>query len=114
MAATPEPVPPLSSYVAKRCPRRVQLDLVEPGVPLEPTADIQLRLDEGVAFEASVVAELRAVAGPDWVFVDEAASLGVQVEATTSAIAAGAAVLGGARLPTTKLQPDPAPATPSC
>ena len=29
-----------------------------------------MRLDEGIAFEASVVAELRAVAGSDWVFVD--------------------------------------------
>ena len=63
MAGIPAPVPPLSSYLAKRCPRRVQLDLVEPGVPLEPTADVQMRLDEGIAFEASVVAELRAVAG---------------------------------------------------
>ena len=86
MAATPAPVRPLSAYVAKRCPLRVQLDLVEPGVPLEPTADVQMRLDEGVAFEAaSVVAELRAVAGSDWVFVDEAASPELQVEATTSA-----------------------------
>ena len=41
MAAPPAPVRPLSSYLAKRCPRRVQLDLVEPGVPLEPTADVQ-------------------------------------------------------------------------
>ena len=71
--------------MAKRCPRRVQLDLVEPAVPLEPTADVQMRLDEGVAFEASVVAELRAVAGSDWVFVDEAASPEVQVDDTTSA-----------------------------
>ena len=63
MAAEPAPVPPLSSYLAKRCPRRVQLDLVEPGVPLEPSVDVQERLDEGIAFEASVVAELRAVAG---------------------------------------------------
>ena len=83
-AAEPAPVPPLSSYVAKRCPRRVQLDLVEPAVPLEPTADVQMRLDEGVAFEASVVAELRAVAGSDWVFVDETASPEVQVDDTTS------------------------------
>ena len=44
-----------------------------------------MRLDEGVAFEASVVAELRAVAGSDWVFVDEAASPEVQVDDTTSA-----------------------------
>ena len=43
MAATPAPVPPLSAYLAKRCPRRVQLDLVEPAVPLEPTADVQMR-----------------------------------------------------------------------
>ena len=50
MAAPPAPVPPLSSYLAKRCPRRVQLDLVEPGVPLQPSADVQTRLDEGVAF----------------------------------------------------------------
>ena len=99
MAAPPAPVRPLSAYVAKRCPRRVQLDLVEPAVPLEPTADVQMRLDEGVAFEASVVAELRAVAGSDWVFVDQAASPGLQVEATTSAIAARVAVVVGARLP---------------
>ena len=99
MAATPAPVPPLSAYVAKRCPRRVQLDLVEPAVPLEPTADMQMRLDEGIAFEASVVAKLRAVAGSDWVFVDEAASPGLQVKATTSAIAAEAAVVVGARRP---------------
>ena len=75
MAGIPAPVPPLSSYLAKRCPRRVQLDLVEPAVPLEPTADMQMRLDEGIAFEASVVAKLRAVAGSDWVFVDQAARL---------------------------------------
>ena len=41
------------------CPRRVQLDLVKPAVPLEPSADVQIRLDKGVAFEASVVTELR-------------------------------------------------------
>ena len=85
--------------MAKRCPRRVQLDLVEPAEPLQPTADIQTRLDESIAFEASVVAELRELAGSDWVFVDETASPGLQVEATTSAIAAEVAVVVGARLP---------------
>ena len=83
MAAEPAPVRPLSSYLAKRCPRRVQLDLVEPAVPLEPTADVQMRLDEGVAFKASVVTELGELACSDWVFVDETASPGLQVEATT-------------------------------
>ena len=99
MAAEPAPVLPLSSYVAKRCPLPVQLDLVEPAVPLQPTADGQTRLDEGVAFEASVVAELRALAGSDWVFVAETASAGLPVEATTSALAAVAAVVVGAPLP---------------
>ena len=42
-----------------------------------------MRLDEGIAFEASVVAELREVAASDWVFVDQTASPGLQVEATT-------------------------------
>ena len=36
--------------MAKRCPLRVQLDLVEPAEPLQPTADIQTRLNEAVAF----------------------------------------------------------------
>ena len=49
---------------------------------LTSTADVQTRLDEGIAFEASVVNELRAVAGSDWVFVDQTASPGLQVEAT--------------------------------
>ena len=44
IAAEPAPVPPLSTYLAKRCPRRVQLDLVEPAVPLEPTADCDVHL----------------------------------------------------------------------
>ena len=65
----------------------------------EPPADVQMRLDEGIAFEASVVAELRALAGSDWVFVDETASPRLQVDDTTSAIAAEAAVVVGARLP---------------
>ena len=38
MAAEPASVPPLGSYLATRCPLRVQLDLVEPRVALEPTA----------------------------------------------------------------------------
>ena len=79
MAVTPMPVRPLSPYLAKRCPLRVQLDVVEPGVPVEPTADAQMRLDEGIAFEASIVSELRELAGSDWVFVDETASTGLRL-----------------------------------
>ncbi len=87
MGAGPKPVPvrPLGAYVAKRCPLRVQLDLIEPEVPLEPAADVRQRLDEGIAFESSIVTELRVLAGSDWVFVDDAASPEVQVDDTTSA-----------------------------
>ena len=112
MTAEPAPVRPLSSYVAKRCPRRVQLDLVEPAEPLQPSADMQTRLDEGVAFEASVVAELREVAGSD---------LGVRRRGRISRAAGrsydigdrrqGWRLLSGPVSPTTQLQPDPAPPT---
>ena len=99
IAATPAPVPPLSAYLAKRCPRRVQLNLVEPAVPLEPTTNVQMRLDEGIAFEASVVAELRQWPAPTGCSSTRPHPPGLQVEATTSAIAARWAVVVGARLP---------------
>ena len=85
IAATPAPVRPLSAYVAKRCRCESNSIWSNPQYHSNPTADVQMRLDEGIAFEASVVAELRAVAGSDWVFVDEAASPGLQVDDTTSA-----------------------------
>ncbi|NND03836.1 MAG: hypothetical protein HKN91_13725, partial [Acidimicrobiia bacterium] len=53
-------VPPLGAYVAKRCPVRVQLDhlgLVVEEVPLP--ADALLRMEQGNAFEADIVAALR-------------------------------------------------------
>lgn len=93
------PIPPLGSYVAKRCPLRVQFDLVKPGVPLEPTPDVQLRLDQGVAFEAAIVGELQAVAPADWVFIDEEKSFPDQVNDTVAAIGAAAPVIVGSRLP---------------
>ena len=93
------PVPPLGSYVAKRCPLRVQLDQVEPGVPLEPAPDVQLRLDDGIAFEAAIVDELREYAGSSWVFIDDRAPSAEQIEATVAAVTARAQVVVGARLP---------------
>lgn len=72
MPNTPQPIPiqPLGSYVAKRCPLRVPLDRVKPGIPLEPAPDVQLRLDQGVAFEEAIVAGLREIAQADWTFID--------------------------------------------
>lgn len=85
--------------MAKRCPLRVQFDLVKPGVPLEPTPDVQLRLDQGVAFETAIVGELAAVAPADWVFIDEERYFSAQVDATVAAIGAAAPVIVGSRLP---------------
>jgi len=62
---------PLGSYAANRCPMRIQLDVLQPGVPVAAAADVQLRIDRGDAFETQLTAELRTLAGPDWVFVDE-------------------------------------------
>jgi len=98
-APQPLPIPPLGAYVAKRCPLRVQLDLVKPGVPLEPTPDVQLRLDQGVAFEETIVSELRAVSPADWTFIDETKPFPAQIEDTIAAIRAGASVIVGSRLP---------------
>ncbi len=92
-------VPPLGGYIAKYCPRRVQLDLVKPGEPLEQPPDVQKRIDDGIAFEAGIVDECRRHAQPDWEFIDEKAWSAQQIEATRAAVEAGASVIVGARLP---------------
>jgi predicted RecB family nuclease len=93
-------VPPLGAYVAKRCPVRVQLEhlgLEVEEVPLP--ADVVLRMEQGNAFEAAIVASLYEVAGPDWAFVDEAhLSPAAARAATMSAIADRAPVIVGANL----------------
>ena len=64
-------VPPQSAYLAKRCPVRVQLDVLQPVEPLPPAEDVQLRIDQGNDFEAEVFADLRHHAGGAWVFLEE-------------------------------------------
>jgi len=62
-------------------------------------ADTQLRIDQGNEFEAAIVAQLRTVADPGWVFVDEV-DFGADERraATAAAIAARAPVIVGANL----------------
>ena len=90
---------PLGSYAAKRCPMRIQLDVLQPGEPAAAAADVQLRIDRGIAFEDDVTVELRTLAGPEWVFVDESAlEPAAAREATAQAMTAKVPVIVGANL----------------
>jgi predicted RecB family nuclease len=88
---------PQGAYVAKRCPMRVQLDVLQPTTPLPVSPELQQRFDDGNRFEAEVVARLRDVAAEDWVFVDEE-DPAAQAQ-TLEAVDAGAAVIVGSHLP---------------
>ncbi len=93
-------VPPLGGSAARRCPVRVQWDVV---LPAEPTVavpvDVQQRRDEGNRFEDDVVAELRSVARPSWVFIDAGLGASAKEEETLRAMRSGAPVVVGGRLP---------------
>ena len=89
----PDTMRPLGAYIAKRCPRRVQLDIVQPVEQVPAADDVVMRLEAGVAFEASIVECLRSVAVDGWVFA------GDDVAATLAAIEAGASVIVDSRLP---------------
>lgn len=68
MADTP---PLLGAYAAKQCPVRLfrQYDPTETAVAADPDADLQQLFDDGIAFEADVVAEIAALHGDDDVVV---------------------------------------------
>lgn len=94
-------ITPLGSYAAKLCPMRIQLDVLQPGEPVPVTPDAQLRIDQGIAFEAAIVKSLQDVATPRWAFIDEGHLTGDQARAATAAaIADRAPVIVGANLET--------------
>ena len=96
--AIPETMKPLGSYVAKRCPRRVQLDIVKPVEQLDPAADAQMRMQAGIVFEGAITEHLRTVAQPDWAFIPKGRA-SEETAATIEALANKAAVIVNARLP---------------
>ncbi|MGI8683763.1 MAG: ribonuclease H-like domain-containing protein [Acidimicrobiales bacterium] len=92
-------VPAQGGYVAKRCPLRVQFDLLPP--PEEPRAEsvmARARVEEGNAFEATVVAELRA-ANPGLLHLDADVPEDGRLAASVQAMAAGVDLIVGGRLP---------------
>lgn len=82
-------VPAQGGYVAKRCPLRVQFDLIPPPEePLRQSVMGRARMDEGTAFEASVFAELLN-AHPNTLHLGDDVRSDERLAATVQAMAAG-------------------------
>ena len=92
-------VPPQGGYVAKQCPVRPQWDVLRPVEPLPVSAPMQRRFDLGSAFEAEVLADLVAL-HPGVAVVDGDEDRTAREDATIAAMASGAALIVGGRLPT--------------
>ncbi|PZR80383.1 MAG: hypothetical protein DLM65_08070 [Candidatus Aeolococcus gillhamiae] len=88
-------VPLQGGYVAKQCPVRAQNDAIVPGVRLAPDTFQQRLIDQGVAFETDVVAELVA-AQPAAVIIEGGGE--IAEVATLEAMRAGAPLIVNARM----------------
>ena len=95
-------VPPQGSYMAKRCPNRLQLDVLRPCEPLPISSFISMLGDEGRDFEADVF-ELLAKAIPDAVVIDESLPRNVREAATVDALDRGVPLVIGGRLPVDRM-----------
>ncbi|HUP70356.1 MAG TPA: ribonuclease H-like domain-containing protein [Acidimicrobiales bacterium] len=92
-------VPAQGGYVAKRCPLRVEFDLIPPvEAPLPESVMARARMDEGVAFEAAVFADLCAT-NPAALHLDDGVPGDVRLAATVQAMADGVELILGGRLP---------------
>lgn len=92
-----EAIRPLSAYPAKRCPVRLQYDLLPPPgtIPVELAAAQQDRLEEGIAFEQAMLDRLAALHPDAAVVADNWRA----VEATVAAVERGAPLILGSALP---------------
>lgn len=97
----PQPKPLLNAHAARRCARRThnEFDETIPKEPWEPPASVQALFDAGIAFEARVFDELRALHGDGLVDLTEIVARASRIEATTSAMSAGACIIIGGQLP---------------
>ncbi len=91
-------VPPQGGYVAKQCPVRAQWDAIRPCDPLPPDPVLQARLTRGKLFETDLVASLRRL-HPGAVSVPGASGREEREAATRAAMASGATLIIGGRLP---------------
>ncbi|MCU4182815.1 ribonuclease H-like domain-containing protein [Acidiferrimicrobium sp. IK] len=91
-------VPPQGGYLARRCPVRAQLDVLRPCPPLELSPVAQRRVDLGADHEASITAAIRAAVPAAVVLSSQPRD--EREAATSAAMASGAALILGGRLPT--------------
>ena len=93
-------VPLQGGYVAKQCPVRAQWDALEPCERLPHPAALERRLARGREFEARIVAEIAGhQPGATILTSQDRDSRAEREAATLTAIAAGASVIVGGRLP---------------
>lgn len=92
-------IQPLGAYAAKRCPVRVQLDVLRPCEPAEPPPFQRFQFDAGDAFESAIVDSLTTDADGNWVVVAAAADRSERERMTLEAMEAETPVIIGGRLP---------------
>jgi predicted RecB family nuclease len=90
-------VPPQGGYVARRCPVRAQLDILQPCDPLTLSPVAERRVARGIDFEAAIF--LRIVEAHPLAVLLTGDDRALREEATLKAMTAGAQVIVGGRLP---------------
>jgi len=94
-------VKPQGGYIAKRCPVRIQNDVLVPAEPAPPSEVAALRMQQGVDFEADVFADLADALATDVsvVFLPAGLPGAAAVAATVEAMETGVDVIAGGWLP---------------
>jgi predicted RecB family nuclease len=88
----------LDAYAARSCPVRAQWDVVRPCTPADDPPLRAALAARGRAFEARILTDLRAL-HPDAVIIDASLPTGERETRTLAALAAGARLIVGPRLP---------------
>jgi predicted RecB family nuclease len=95
-------VAPQGAYTARRCPQRLQLDVLHPCEPLPTSAFISMLGDEGKDFEADIFERL-AAGTPGAVVIDGSLSRSEREAATIAAMDDGVPLVIGGRLPVDRM-----------
>ncbi len=95
-------VPAQGSYMAKRCPQALQLDVLHPCEPLPTSSFFAMLGDEGRDFEADIF-ELLAEAVPDAVVIDASLPRSAREAATVAAMDDGVPLVIAGRLPVDRM-----------